>query len=172
MAPPLSVFFLAGPREGKKDPFLSAHIPQKMRFDIARLREIHAAQWGSAGPPSAQPQRPRITALSDARMHNTRGGGSSPSGLSGPSGRLERFDIASELDGVPQKHNPYGYVWTAPRYSLITHAALRGRNRPIFRGAGHGGPRAQVQGPVRPHNGLYVLPAPRGAIGAYERPPD
>ncbi len=35
-------------------------------------------------------------------------------------------------------------VWTAPRYSLITHAALRGRNRPIFRGAGHGGPRAQV----------------------------
>ncbi len=52
-------------------------------------------------------------------MHHTRGGGSGP---------LERFDIASELDGVPQKHNPHGYVWTAPRYSLITHAAFRARN--------------------------------------------
>jgi hypothetical protein len=70
-------------------------------------------------------------------MHHTRGGArgargpSGPSGLSGasgPSGPLERFDIASELDGVPQKHNPYGYVWTAPRYSLITHAAFRARN--------------------------------------------
>jgi hypothetical protein len=111
-----------------------------MRFDIAselaRLREIHAAQWGSAGPRSAGP-------LSEPRMHHTRVGArgptgargprgpsdpSGPSGASGPSGPLERFDIASELDGVPQKHNPYGYVWTAPRYSLITHAAFRARN--------------------------------------------
>ena len=64
-------------------------------------------------------------------MHHTRGGARGargargPSGLSGP---LERFDIASELDGVPRKHNPYGYVWTAPRYSLITHAAFRACN--------------------------------------------
>ena len=52
-------------------------------------------------------------------MHHTRGGASGP---------LERFDIASELDGVPPKHNPYGYVWTAPRHSLITHASFRARN--------------------------------------------
>jgi hypothetical protein len=108
-----------------------------MRLDIAsELRESR----GSAGPQrtrSARPQRPQITALSEPHMHHTRGGGrgargpsgpSGPSGASGPSGPLERFDIASELDGVPRKHNPYGYVWTAPRYSLITHAAFRARN--------------------------------------------
>lgn len=38
---------------------------------------------------------------------------------------LERFDIASELDGIPPTYNPRGYVWTAPRYSLITHATFR-----------------------------------------------
>jgi len=38
---------------------------------------------------------------------------------------LERFDIASELDGVPPTYNPRGYVWTAPRYSRITHATFR-----------------------------------------------
>ena len=86
-----------------------------MRLDIARA-------GGSAGP------------LSDACMQHTRGGARGASGLSGlsgasgPSGPLERFDIASELDGVPRKHNPYGYVWTAPRYSLITHASFRARN--------------------------------------------
>ncbi len=82
-----------------------------MRLDIAsELRESRG---------SAQSHRPQITALSEPHMHHTRGGGSGP---------LERFDIASELDGVLQKHNPYGYVWTAPRYSLITHAAFRARN--------------------------------------------
>ena len=39
--------------------------------------------------------------------------------------RLERFDIASELDGIPPTYNPRGYVWTAPRYARITHATFR-----------------------------------------------
>ncbi len=39
--------------------------------------------------------------------------------------RLVRFDIESELAGIPPKRNKYGIVWTAPRYSLITHATFR-----------------------------------------------
>ena len=39
--------------------------------------------------------------------------------------RLTRFDIASELDGIPPAWNPRGYVWTAPRYAWITHATFR-----------------------------------------------
>jgi hypothetical protein len=143
MAPPVvRVFFWRGPvKEKEMSLFGPAHSQKKMRFDIAselaRLREIHAALWPpgphlprSAGPQrgSAGPQRPQITALSEAHMHHTRGGARGARGHSGPSGPLKRFDIASELDGVPRKHNPYGYVWTAPRYSLITHAAFRACN--------------------------------------------
>jgi hypothetical protein len=138
---------------------------KQMRLDIARA-------GGSAGPRSAGPQRPRITALSEPHMHHTRRGArgargpSGPSGLSGasgPSGPLERFDIASELDGVPQRVDRATVLSHHPR--VVPRAQWKARrNRPIFRGAGHGGPRAQVQGPVRPHNGRYVLPAPRGAF--------
>ena len=39
--------------------------------------------------------------------------------------KFERFDIASELNGIPTTYNPRGFVWTAPRYSLITHATFR-----------------------------------------------
>ena len=38
-----------------------------------------------------------------------------------PDHRLVRFDIESELDGIPPRRNRHGYVWTAPRYSRITH---------------------------------------------------
>jgi hypothetical protein len=39
--------------------------------------------------------------------------------------RLVRFNIASELDGIPPERNIHGYIWTAPRYLWITHAAFR-----------------------------------------------
>jgi hypothetical protein len=42
-----------------------------------------------------------------------------------PPRSLERFDVAAELDPIPPRHNPRGYVWTAPRYSVITHATFR-----------------------------------------------
>ena len=38
---------------------------------------------------------------------------------------LVKFDIDSELAGIPPKWNKHGIVWTAPRYSLITHATFR-----------------------------------------------
>ncbi len=36
-----------------------------------------------------------------------------------------RFDIDSELAWIPPKWNQHGIVWTAPRYSIITHATFR-----------------------------------------------
>jgi hypothetical protein len=97
MAPPdVRVFFLAGPREGKKDPFLSAHIPQKkMRFDIARLREIRRGSLASGASPglrwaSASSLLRSVLFPSHICTIHEEGG------QRGPSGRLERFDIATE----------------------------------------------------------------------------
>jgi hypothetical protein len=45
--------------------------------------------------------------------------------------RLERFDVRSELQGIPPTRNPMGIIWTAPRYKWITHATFRAhKNKP------------------------------------------
>jgi hypothetical protein len=104
-----------------------------MRFDIAseltRLRAIHEALPRSAGPHGPHgpqgPHGPRVPSSAGPRS-------AGPHRAPGPKGResrfLEQLDIASALDGVPLRPNPHGYVWTAPRYSRITHAVFSARN--------------------------------------------
>ncbi len=92
---------------------------KQMRLDIARA----GAPLGATGL--------RSLLFSEPHMHHIRGGvrgargargpsgPSGPSGASGPSGPLERFDIASELDGVPQR---------VDRVTVLSHHPRGARN--------------------------------------------
>jgi len=80
--------------------------------------------------------------------------------------RLVRFDIASELSGIPLKPNPRGIDWSAPRYAWITHATFNAHRSKTGRDCAPQlaperarGPRAPAQGPVRAHGPRGVLPA-------------
>jgi hypothetical protein len=149
-------FFLAGPREGKRTLFFSAHIP-KRKCDLtsrgyARSTRLNGAPLGvttlglngltTLGLNGLESLSPRLLLfpMHVCTIHEE--GPEAPLAPVASVGPLAPLDASSDSTSrrSSTESRPHGYAWTAPRYSLITHAALRGRNRPIFRGAGHAAP--------------------------------